>query len=338
MVVHGPAAVGDDVGEPASGPHIVLGHDVVADVAAALAFAGQEADPVEGPVGGAVVGLVLDVVPDAEGDLEQFVAQAFGVVDGVRLAAQLDVPEVAAGHVVSAPRVMEGHVVGGVVVGPGRRGVGLGRRVLADLEQAAHAHGQGVGGLRLDVLAELGGRLASAAERGAGQRRQHAVAGAVGKEGGLDRVPGLRSALPALDAGQARAVHLGRIDRAVQEEFEVGLEAGRAVEHAVPDRVAGQGVAVEVFELEFLDDAGLAQVPAVGAADPHADLAGGVAAEYRPVLDEGGAGAVPGRGHGRAQSGQAAADDAEVNRVGFVAHGGISLPGTGVRPVSRTSR
>ena len=71
VVVHGPAAVGHEVVEAAAGLDVVLGEDVVADVAAALALGGQELDPVQGPVGCFLLvrAAVLDVVPHAEGDL-----------------------------------------------------------------------------------------------------------------------------------------------------------------------------------------------------------------------------------------------------------------------------
>ena len=157
--------------------------------------------------------------------------------------------------------------------------------------------------------------LAAEAEFGAGQRRQDAVAGAVEEQRRPDVMPGLGGELPALDGDDAAAVHLGVQAGAVEQRVEVFLEADFLVEDAVPDRVVLIGIAVEVLEQDFLDDAGLAVVFAVGAADPHADLGGGVAAEHRPFLHDHDAGAMAGRRDCRAQAGQAAADDANVDLV-----------------------
>ncbi len=106
-------------------------------------------------------------------------------------------------------------LVGGVDVGPAGGMKGLRAVGLAGLDQAAHAHRLAVGLLRLDVLVELGARLAAHAELGAGQRRQDAVAGAVGEEVGLDGVPRLRRRLPAL----TRRMRSPSISASLQEQF-----------------------------------------------------------------------------------------------------------------------
>ena len=64
------------------------------DEAAALALAGQEADPLERPVGGrrGEVGLVLNVVPDAQRDGEELVADALVVLERIKATAPLRPP------------------------------------------------------------------------------------------------------------------------------------------------------------------------------------------------------------------------------------------------------
>ena len=94
MIVHRPAAEGDQVLKLTLCLNVMLGQHVVADVAAALTLAGQEADPFQLPILCVMVAVVLDVIPDAEGDLEQIVADLLGIVDAVAVAAQLDPPEV----------------------------------------------------------------------------------------------------------------------------------------------------------------------------------------------------------------------------------------------------
>lgn len=69
---------------------------------------------------------------------------------------------------------------------------------------------------------------------------------------------------------------------------------------------------VDVVELEFLEESCFLAVLAVGAADAHADFAGGVAAEDGTVLDEDDGGAVSGGGDGGAETGESASDDSEV--------------------------
>ena len=315
VVVERPAAVGHDVGELAERFDVALGEDAVAHVAAALALAGEEADPVERPVRGAVVAVVLVVVPEAVGDAQKLVAHLLGVGDGVLHAAKLEPPVVPAGGEGADPRLEVG--VGGIDMRPGRRREGLGRRHFARLDEAAHAHCAGVGLLMAERLAELGAGLAADAEVGARERREDAVARAVGEEFGADGDPLLRRRLPAGDGGDAVAVHLDLVARAVEEKLDARLVADGAVEDGVPDREDAVGVAVAVVEEKIFDEAGLVEALAA-AADPHANLGRGVAAEDGAVVHQRDGGAVARGGDSREHAGEATADDAEVHLVDFV--------------------
>jgi len=152
MIVHGPPAIRDDVRKGPPRLNVALGDDVVSDVAAALALAGQEPDPVQNPVLRAVVAAVLHMIPYAVDDLEQVVPQHFGVVNGVGLAPEFDPPPVRAGERVVAVRDL---FVRGVDVRPVRRHKCLRAVRLASLQEEAHPHRVAIGDLGGDGFAEL---------------------------------------------------------------------------------------------------------------------------------------------------------------------------------------
>ena len=72
---------------------VLLRQDVVAEQAAAAAFAGHHADPVHPPVAAVrKIAAVLDVVPHAHHDREQLEADPLVVRDNVLVAAPFDPP------------------------------------------------------------------------------------------------------------------------------------------------------------------------------------------------------------------------------------------------------
>ena len=311
VVVHRPARVCHDVVKASLRLHVVLGDGIFAHVAAALPLAGEKADPLQLPIVHAVVAAVLHVVPHAVADLQQLVAAAVGIVDAVPLAAQLDPPEVVGLVVVLIGKILIGLV--GIRPGGGREGhrmVGL-----ADLEEAAHAHRLLVCHVGRDALVEVCLRLSAVPIMGARQRRQDRVTRAVGKIGGGDDVEGLGVGLPRLDAHDAVAVHGGVEAGGAQQQGQVFLRLCLFVQHAVPKGVFEGGVLIEVFEEDLLADAALAVVLAVGAADPHSDLAGGVAAQHGTILHQHHLSAVARRRNGTAKPRHAAADHAKLGLI-----------------------
>ena len=94
MVVQRPAAVADRVREPAAVHDVVLVEQMVADKAAAFAFARQGPDPVELEIAAASVGMVFHISPDAVGDPFQFPRDVTGVSQRVEIAAIFDPPEI----------------------------------------------------------------------------------------------------------------------------------------------------------------------------------------------------------------------------------------------------
>ena len=97
MQVDRPAAEGDRVVEVALLDDVLLGEHVVALEAAALAFAGDVADPLQRQgLGLGKLARVLDVVPDAVDHLPELPLDRLGLVDGVEPPAVLDPPELAA--------------------------------------------------------------------------------------------------------------------------------------------------------------------------------------------------------------------------------------------------
>ncbi len=139
VVVHGPAAVSDQVGELATGADVVLGQDVVADEAAIFPFAGKRAHPFQCPIFGlgTSVGAVLYVVPDAVADFHQIVADGLSVADRVLEAADLEPPEIGRVHAVDAVRQIG---FGFKAVGPTRGNEGLWLIGPAQLKEQGIAH------------------------------------------------------------------------------------------------------------------------------------------------------------------------------------------------------
>ena len=134
MVVHGPAAVCDKVIEASLGLNVILGEDVVAEVATGFAFTREEADPVEHPIVGLVVAMVFDVIPYTEGDGEETVADNFGVTDGIIFSAQFDPPEIVE-SAESMPAIGKS-IVSEVFIGPDRWNEWLGGVCFASLNKA----------------------------------------------------------------------------------------------------------------------------------------------------------------------------------------------------------
>ena len=293
----------------------MLGHYVVAHIAAAFALAGQYAHPVQPPVGVLflVFGRVFHIVPYAVCGLEQLVAQHFGIAYGIAVAAQLQIPEVLAriGHV--------GYAVNKIIARELVRPLGrykFARAVfLARLQHTAHAHGAAVGLFRRYILAKLGARLAAHAELRARERRKHAVARAVGKQRRVNLVKRLRGHLPASHRLNTRAVHLAAEAAAIHEQFDIRLAARHLIHYAVPYGVVVARIAVKVFQIKLLHQTGFAVVGAVRAAYPHAYLAGRIAAQHGAFLHNCHMCAVPRRRYRRAQTRKSAAHHAQIHVV-----------------------
>ena len=193
--------------------------------------------------------------------------------------------------------------------------------MLPGLEETAHAHGPRVRGFGGDAFVEFSAPFAAHAVVGAGEVGEDGVAGAVGEERSLHGDPRLGGELPGAHGLHVVGCRRAGVDAGAEDEGQIGLVLGVAIENGVPHRVVWRLVVVVVVEHQLLDDAGLPPVFAVGAADVHADLAGGVAAEDRAVLDESDLGAVAGGGEGGGETGEASADDAEINRNHLFFHG-----------------
>ena len=123
----------------------------------------------------------------------------------------------------------------------------------------------------------------------------------------------LAGGLPAGHGGDTPVPHLRVEDGAVEQQRDVRLAPDLLIQDGVPRRVELVGIAVKGGQLDLLEDAGLPVVVALRAADPHADLGGGVAAQHGPVLYQRDPGTATGRGNGGAHSGQPAADHAEID-------------------------
>ncbi len=330
--VDGPAAEGDTVGELPLLQNVLLAQHVVAEEAAVLALARKAADPLQRQVLGIrELAGVLDVVPDAHDHGLQFVADQLVVVDGVEFAAPLDPPVVAAVVAGAQHAVAQDGRGGEVAGGLGRHELHRPARVLG-VEQDRRPEQGPVPLLGRPGLVELRARLAADAVVGAREVAEQAVAGAVEELTGVEGDAPLGAHHPA-GAGVhlARVVRTARVDLpyvGVEVEVDVRFGPDRVEDHLVPVVRVPLGVAVLVLGVQLAHDAGLPG-PAVhavggGSADPDPDLAAGVAAQYRAVVDQGDASAEPGRGDGCAGPRQAAADDGDVVMDLFFPHGAAS--------------
>ncbi len=323
--VHGPATVGNGVVELRPPLDVRLGEDVVAHEPARLALAHHRTHPVQLQVLRLVGAVILDVVPQAVDHLEKLVADELVVRDGVLLAAPLDPPVAGADVVMLAVRDV---LFLGVVVGPRRR------RELDRVADVASAEHQGaaqhvvVAAEGSEGLARLAGlvHLALAAVTKLGPRLggDAAVSAGVNEDGGVEEELGLRAQSQAADGadGSRLLVHRRLQGARVEEQDQVLLPRRPLGQEPVPvgARLAvhreGGGGAEAILDEELIQDA---RLPGEGVAparrragDADAYLVGGVAAQHRTVLDEGGVSAVARRGDGGASARQPAADDDHI--------------------------
>ncbi len=325
MDVDVPAAEGERVGVAGRGLEVGLGEDMVAEDAAGFALVGPEADEVEPISGGfgAVCALILDVVPDAEELTEGFVADLFVVVDLVEGEADFD-PPVAAFElgVVAAGEVLFGGELGGPL--GGAEGDGAADVAGAEEERVTHL-GLGGGGFGGDGFVVGGAGFHAPAVVGTGAVAEDAISCGINEERSGDQVLLFGAELVGVDAEDGAGVaHFHFAHGGIEEEGDVGFADDPFVEHQVPDGVheafdVGLVVADAFFDVELFEDAGFLAPDVVVGGDlrVEADFAGGVATEHGAFVDEGDADAVAGGGDGGAGAGDAAADDGEVELVGF---------------------
>ena len=204
---------------------------------------------------------------------------------------------------------------GRIVFRPGGRDKRAGSALLARLNHAAHAHGLGVAGRNIsaDAFSELLLAFAADPELRAGNGREHAVAGAVRKQRGLEGMILLRRHLPAGHALYAAAVHFAGVYGAVQEKLDLLLFARKLIQHAVPHRIVFIGISIVVFQHQLFQNAGFQHIFALCAAHPHADFTGRVSAEHGTLLHKRDSRAVTRRGHRRGKSRESAAYNAEIH-------------------------
>ena len=314
VVVERPSAECRDVVKMPAGQNVALRHDVVADHAAGFALAGEEAEKVELPVVGVFhFTAVFDVIEHTVREGDELVAEFFGVGDGIAVAAEFQIPVVFGNglHV----RLAERDFLGRQALCPRRKDEFRFAVALPALDETAHAHRLAVCGGLGGFFTEFVAGFASDAVFRAGEGSENAVTGAVCEIFRFDFMPLLRGGLPAGDAPDHAVFRHGVAAGAVEKIGDVLFVADLAVEEAVPDAVDLVGIAVEGFELDLLNDAGLAVVGTVGTADPHTDLGRRVAAEHGAVLHDDDFGTAACRRDGRAHSGKPAADHAEVTGV-----------------------
>ena len=244
----------------------------------------------------------------------EFTSDTLGVANGVLKSTDFDPPEVRRLHAIHA----KGQIFGPLeAIGEVRRDKRLRFVGAPHLNQQRVAHCLRIADFGLNVFAKLVARFAPNAGLGAAKRRQNRVARTVDKKSRRHAVPGLRRALPGAHAFNFAFLHHRAGARAIEKQRQVRLCRGGAPQHAVPHRIVERRVAMQVFELNFFEQTSFFVAFAVSATNPHPHFARSVAAQNGPVVQQCGAGAAARRGDGRAKSGHAAADDANVEFVSF---------------------
>ena len=325
MVVKRPAAKGNGVGEYDLGGYVALCHHVLAVHSARLALCGELTEEFKLPAVGVVPAAVLYVIPRTEGEGNELILSILGAVYGVLHTAKLKIPEVLRGVVNVHRAVLD------VRVGEARDALRGGEFYapigLATLYQAAHTHNEIVGAVAVGLLAVFLGALAAVGEFRAGKRRENAIARAVGKVARPDDNKALRRHAIALDredaavtsAREIALLHLCVKAGGVEKQGNILLALHEIDEYRIPYIKILRRVAVEIFQHYLLDNARLAVVPALCAANPHTVLRRGVAAEHRTLLHQNDPRTVPRRGYRRVDACHTAANDAQIciNNFGF---------------------
>ena len=288
VVVDLPAAVRNCVGELTARLNVVLGDNVIANVSAAFALSGQEADKVELPVVCAVVALILDVIPNAKGDLEKLIASLFGVAKGINHTAKLNPIEVCV-YLVKTFVGLEVHFFVCVIcVRPDGRNVLYLVVGLVSLDHKAHAHGMAVRYLKAKLLAKGVLGLTAYHIFGVGDLCKNAVSRAIHENISFNGVP---CVCGELESGYALDVTVGGVriaNGAVENKLDVGLGHHLAVKKGIPKGKISVFVAIHIIQQYFFHDACFLQITnsASGAGHPHSYLGGGISSQHGSVLDE----------------------------------------------------
>ena len=316
VIVHRPAAKGHGIREMHAVFQVVLRQDMIAQDAARFALAGQKADEIQLPVVRAVIAAILDMIPYAQRHAHKLLADLLRIAQsiGLGLAAQLNPPEIA----VLVDKVMLVHeqiFICFIHIRIGRRREGHGMIMLAGGEHQRIAHRAAVGHFVGAVLIVFIARLAANAHIRIRKRRQNAVARAVDKLPGTHFVEGIGACLPANGADNAAALHLRMQARAVKQKLQVLLCHGLFVQHIVPLMPVHDGIAVNILQFDFLQNARFTVFNALGTAHRHADFAGRIAAQHRAILHQNDLRAVARSGDCRKQARQAAAHHADIRLV-----------------------
>ena len=320
MQINRPAAERNCVGVAALFHQILLRDHHIALEAAALAFAGNRADPFERErLGLGKLAGVFDVIPHAVSDLPQLPLDFFAVVNRVKHAAPFEPPEAAPG-------------VGELDVAPARNLGDVAQRKTRrrELHRAARvlrvkincvAEQFVAGFFRREPFAEFGTRFRSDAKCRACQKTNNAVAARVHENGRGDFVSGgVLRAERADGFDGVRVRFFQAVNRRVQQQREVRLVDNHFEDDGVENERIAFGIAERIFDQHFINHAALAR-PAVVVAhvrgraeNPEPHFARRIAAEHGAILHEHHLAARPRRRDGRAHTRQPATDDGDLGR------------------------
>ncbi len=123
----------------------------------------------------------------------------------------------------------------------------------------------------------------------------------------------LRGHLPSGDRDNTVAVHLRIHAGAIQQQRNVLFKAHLLVENSVPDVIVLVGIAVLILHHDLFQQTSFTIVIAMRAADPHAHLAGRIAAQHRALLHQRNLQTMPRCSNRRTHTRKTAAYDAKID-------------------------
>ncbi|CCJ99418.1 FIG00553423: hypothetical protein [Cronobacter malonaticus 507] len=333
--VNRPAAVGHRVVMVALLDNILLAEQVIAHKPAALTLAGNGADPFDREIFRIrELAGVFNVIPYTPDYFPQLPFDLFTLMDGIQTAAPFEPPEIAAVERGGKPLIARN--IGYLFQRKRRRnkahrpaglfGVEVNRMPELVTEAVAWCH----------FFAKFVSLFRADAKLGTGKIAQHAVAGGIAKLSGGEGIKGFVNGVKAADAHNPLAVIDDVKKRGVQQQRQPWLRAGEIQQHQIEHHRVALFVAPEVFFEDFTHNAALA-CPAVVVAHvrgcavgPQPHFTGGVAAQYRPVLNQNHLQSVASGRQRGAQAGEPAACHQQIGMEMLFRKGPVSAAGKDV--------
>ena len=185
----------------------------------------------------------------------------------------------------------------GIFVSPFRRGIVVIFIRFAALQEAARPHGFAVGSFRRNAFVELAAPFPAVTKFSPGQNAEDAVAGTVGKVFAFHSIPGLRRRVVGFNRFYTAIFHSQISTNRIEQQGQILFAAAHTVKHTIPARIVAFRIGVQIFQKHLFHDTGFFAIVAPGAANPHSDFAGSIAAQHGAIVNQYGLYAFTGSSH-----------------------------------------